>query len=131
MDATSSDRQRDMRRITEAFTKTVVSAHLLSRPLDQDPTDLAAIAARFLPPSLRYLASLRPRLLRFSSTRRWGPSLCLQDLTHVSLKLDGTFATPSPGPRSWRETSGKPKASPVPVACRWPVVGHTFRTSRA
>ena len=52
----------------------------------------------------------RPRVLRFSSTRRWGPSLWFQDLTLASLKLDGTFATPSPGPRSRRETS-----APVPV----------------
>ena len=53
----------------------------------------------------------RPRGLRFSSTQRWGPSLFFHDRTLASLKLDGTFATPSPGPRSWRETSGKPNAS--------------------
>ena len=50
MSATSPDRQRDVPRVIQAFTKTVAAAHPSLAP-GPDPPALGAIAARFLPPS--------------------------------------------------------------------------------
>ena len=55
-------------------------------------------------PSLFPLSSpLPPRAL----PRNW----FLASLSSTSLMMDGSFATPSPGPRSWRETFGEGERS--------------------
>ena len=124
MDATSSDRQRDMRHIIEAFTRTVVSAHpcLVSGP---DPPDLAAIAARFLPPSLgtsHHPSSSAPILLDPTLgpiPLLAGPHTCLpqtgRHLCHAvswATQLDGDLC----------ETEGLT----VPVACRGLTIRQDF-----
>ena len=75
-------------------------------------THLAATAARLVPPSgssSHHPSPSAPTLFDQTPASKSTPHPC-SPVTSTSLRLDGTFAPLSRGPRSFRETSGRPRA---------------------
>ena len=105
-DATSDDRQRDIRRFIEAFPRTVAATRS-SFVSDQLPASVSEH------PTSSALTLLHPTPELFALAP--GPRPC-SPVTSTSLKRDTTLAMPSPG-----------NIGPVFMACR----GHTFWNSRA
>ena len=121
--ATDAGRKRDVDSFIRAFTRTVADP---SRSSEPNYPDVVAIAARFSPargPTRKLQLSSTPAPTLLESTTKTASLLQAPHTIRWSRRppSDWTvlFATPSLGPRSWREIPGTTRTSKIPGLC-WP-----------